>query len=499
MEIVIQILFGLMVIGFGVLLWKSAGRWNWVTLVIAPIVFIETAVFIGLVAMSVKARIAWQEVSDTLDTRLAVATEEQETLKYGVPGLESELNAVVPAEIELQRLLIGAGRIWRGLTPQGRNGDQFVLQVPQQAAPAPAAPEAAADGADADAAAAAPAAAPTPPPADPGIPPQTIVYGFSETLNENGHAVPEIYLGQFLVTASNPQSITIQPTIPLGSLTAPQQQGIGRAASWTLYELMPVDGHEPFLNENTRPLPGAIFGEVDVEFINRALGPNVPTETLQRYLKDGKQAQPDDPPEARWWKIEFTQAHPITVDSKDQRSAVDSGYFDTLGQAVDARLQVEEGDEVTFKAGTEIVLKREEAQLLVESGVAKLIDEIYVRPLNDYAEIGRHVYERTESLKEKLDILTREIAIMEKAKQSNDNLLVIGQEEKIKLEAELKQYRIERTAIKEHADKLLARKKNMQTRMASLYRDNIRMVRELEQAQLLLKNRIDQRSTTAGL
>lgn len=509
MEIVIQILLGLSVIGFGVLLWKSAERWTWVPLVIAPIVFIEAIIFVGLVALSSKSRVAWQKVSVELEERLEKATLEEEQLKYGTIGFEGEQRAVVPVELALQKLRVDTGRVWRGLTPQGAAGGQFTLGMPasNNAAPAggaAAAPAAADDAAadDADAAAAggqpAPAAAAAANAADAGIPQDMLVFAFSEVVDANQNRIPQTFLGQYLVTQSSPQSVTIKPLRELNALSNRQQQGISQAQSWAIYEVMPADAHEPFFLDASRKRDDAIFGDIDQDFLQSALAGKVPDDVLQAYLKDGKQSQPDDPPEAKWRKIKLIKDHSIIVDGTSQNTATEGGYFDLLGQAIDSRLQIADGDEVKFKAGTELILKTEEATELITTGVAELIDEIYVRPLNDYDEIERHVFERLDLLAEKKIVLDREIAIMTQVKDANDKMLVTNQEDQLKLESELKQFRVEKEAIEQYANELQQRRDAMRAKLAGLYRDNVTMMRELRQAQTMLKQQIDQRTAAAA-
>ncbi|MEZ6090651.1 MAG: hypothetical protein R3C05_22055 [Pirellulaceae bacterium] len=506
MEIVIQILLGLSVIGFGVLLWKSAERWTWVPLVIAPIVFIEAIVFMGLVALSSKSRVAWQKISVELEQRLDKATQEEEQLKYGTIGFEGEQRAVVPVELALQKLRVDTGRVWRGLTPQGAAGGEFTLNMPASAAPPAAAngaAPAAADDADAAAAGGGQPAAPAANAADAGIPKDMLVFAFSEVVDANQNRIPQTFLGQYLVTQSSPQSVTIKPLRQLTSLSNRQQQGISQAQSWAIYEVMPADAHEPFFLDASRKRDDAIFGDVDQEFLQAALAGKVPDEVLQSYLKDGKQSQADDPLEAKWRKVKLIKEYTVTVDGTSQSTATEGGYFDLLGQAIDSRLQIpDEGDvkldDVKFKAGTELVLKNEEATDLISTGVAELIDEIYVRPLNDYDEIERHVFERLDLLAEKVIVLTREIEIMKQVKAANDKMLVTNQEDQLKLEAERNQFRVEKAAIEKYANELQQRRDSLQSRLAGLYRDNVTMMRELRQAQTILKQRIDQRTAAAS-
>ena len=514
MEIVVQVLLGLSVIGFGVLMWNSAERWTWVTLVFAPIVFIESIFVVAYLGQSMKARVAWQKVSVELEEELETALDQVEQLKYGEPGQEQI--AVVPLELELEKLRIESGRVWRGLTPDANSSNaaagEFTLRMPQGGAAAPAAPAAApVDPNDPNAAApAAPAAAVA---GALPIPDKSVVFVFSEQVDQNQNRIPKTYLGEFEVTQSSPQSVSIKSTVPVAGFTQLQRNGIQEGQpTWAVYELMPIDGHEPFVRENSRSLPEAIFGETDEEFVNQALAGAKP-ETRQAYLRDGKRAQADDPPDSKWLKIEFTKNYTVRVDSDQARSAMFGGYFDTSGQATDSRLQMPSGDdgkkngEVPFRAGDQLVVRMDAANELIGAGEAKLIDEIFVRPINDYEDRSRHFYARMNALNEKGVVLARESETLNhiKTKLVGDGtpdgggLFYDAQNDKLKLEAELRQYRVEKAAIEKHLAELQKRKSVILAQLGALYKSNVQIARELERAQMQLKERIDRRTRTAGL
>ena len=76
-------------------------------------------------------------------------------------------------------------------------------------------------------------------------------------------------------------------------------------------------------------------------------------------------------------------------------------------------------------------------------------------------------------------------------------MIVAGQDDKLKLEAEFGQHRVERQAIESYAKELDQRLNQMRAQLAATYKSNIEISRKLERAQMRLKAQIDQR--TAGL
>ena len=67
---------------------------------------------------------------------------------------------------------------------------------------------------------------------------------------------------------------------------------------------------------------------------------------------------------SRWVKIEFLKKYEIDVDSEDERGALDGGFFDGSGRAVDSRLKHGSDPKdrsVQFNPGEQITVKEEEA------------------------------------------------------------------------------------------------------------------------------------------
>ncbi|MDA8745566.1 hypothetical protein N9N28_13115 [Rubripirellula amarantea] len=451
----------LFLIGFGVLIWKASKNWRWYQIVPVVITMLLAIALLFPTAGVLKSRAAWHKVKEKLEVQAAQVESEYQSLKYGdASGTEG----VTSLATKLSKIGLEAGRSWRNLRLQGGTSQSLILVNPQAPAVAPAEP--AEDGA----AAAAP----------PLIPEGLVVYGFAEFIDPNTQiAVPTFYLGEFIVKASTEAQVTLEPT---SALAPAQAQAIDsqQAISWSVYELLPLDGHEPFIADGSSPNDDNILGRVDDALVNSVLSNTTP-ETRQSYLGDGRRLRDNDPPLSRWAKIEFTQNHAIQVDSPEQRGAVDGGFFDGNGRAVDGRLQRGEDGSVKFKKTDQIVMQEEAAEQLVDSGVAKLIDRYYLRPLNDYRFVLRHIQLRLANLANRSEELVDQKAVLQEAIDRSNTMLVANAEIKIKLEADLKQFRVETEAIREYTDTLTKDLAAMKKEMARLHKQNVALEQRLDQ------------------
>lgn len=302
-----------------------------------------------------------------------------------------------------------------------------------------------------------PAPAPAADTTIPLVPIGLVVYGFAEEPNEQQVLLPNFFLGEFVVTASTPDSVTIEPTAPLEEQ---QQQAIQNrlATSWSLYELLPLDGHKVFIAEGSLPSDENFLGRVDDALVNQLLGERVRPETLQDYLRDGGRSVPSDPPLSRWTKVEFDKSEKFDVDAEDERSALDGGFFDGAGRAVDGRLQ--KGAEVQFNKGDQIVVKEEEANRLIDEGIAHMLDQYFLRPLNDYRYVLRHIRMRLTRLNKRIETMQFEKEVLQTAADKTQAMLVNKQGIKLKLEQDFVHFRTEKQAIEKHAELLRIRERN---------------------------------------
>lgn len=483
MKIILLVLLFLYAVGVFWFLWKASERWRWYHIVISLTLFFLTIAYLPLTAGVLENRTEWSKQAQELETRLTRAEQEQQDWINGVPGNPQRDPGLLELGAKLRGLNAEVGRVFRDMQVQDRNQNGVTLVKagpPQAQTPEgmPGAPEPAAD----DAAAA---------PAGPLLPTGAIVYAFAENvLEQGGPAVPVFYLGEFEVQQAGPQTVTMAPTSPL---EPGQLQAANQSPRWALYELMPTDSHEAFVAEGSEGDDEQIFGRVDADLVQRLMA-NVPPADVQLYLRDGTQALPDDLPQSRWVKIEFTKSHEITVDAMEQRAAIDGSYFDSLGQAVDARLQREEGDVVAFEEGDQIVMQLEAAQDLVMQGVAERVDEYFVRPLNNYRTMIRATQRQIARLKDEAQLLARQKTVLEAAVAKTNEMLTKSQQRKGELEKDEAQLGKELVAIQSTVDQLEAQMRTTRGRMAELYEQNLAAAKELEQIQTALLRAAEERA-----
>lgn len=504
MNLVFGGLLGVILIGFFVVVWKASPNWRWYNIVAVCITMILSVVFIFPTAGVLKSRSNWHQLKEKLEVQYEEVEAEQRLIKYGDNDQEMPQYGpgVVELGIELSKIGVEAGRRWPNLELQSMNNNQVVLSKPPEDAGGIA-------GVPTDPAAA--AAPPAGAAAEPLVPADMVVYGFGEVeFNSSGVRLPAVYLGEYRVTASTPDSVTLSPT---SSLEPSQRNALqklpnfGQPVSWTLYELLPLDAHDAFIAAGSQPDENLILGSVDEDLVNQLLGNalrltrnagqenNPPLQTnldsLKSYLEDGRRATDDDLPVTRWWMIEFVQTKRIDVDSPEQRGALDGGFFDLNGRAVDSRLQRPEDDEVVFKKGDRVLMKEEAANVLINEGVAELRDRYYLRPLNDYRFILRRLRLRLDDLAGRKTELEFEKQVLEQAIAKTEDMLVKNQSDKLKLEQDLSQFRVEKTAMDDYTAKMREELEQMRTEMAQIHQHNLALEQEIAQKHQAIERRLD--------
>lgn len=494
MYLVLAALLGVLLIGFFIVVWKASPNWRWYNIVAVCITMILAVVFLFPTAGVLKSRAAWHQIKESLEIELANLENEKHSIKYGDPEDPTFGVGVVDLGIQLSKVGIEAGRRWPNLKMLQMNNNQVVLGkapdnaggvagVPGNPAPAPAA----ANG-------------------DPLIPVGMVVYGFGEVPDQSQQLLPTVYFGEYRVTASTPDSATLSPTSALELSQRFALQNLGQP-SWTLYELLPLDSHEPFIAAGSKGDEEFILGRVDDQLVGRlfdtatalirnpqATG-NEPLQTSQeskqRYLDDGRRATDDDPPMSRWWRVEFIQRHEIQVDSLEQRGALNGGFFDLNGRAVDSRLQRPDDDAVEFQKGDRVLLKEEAANKLVNDGVAELRDRYYLRPLNDYRYILRRVRLRLDELANRKTVMEYEEKVLKEAIEKTEGMIVENQSIREKLEQDKTQFIIEKEAIDEYATKMRSELEQMRTEMAQLHQHNLLLEKEIAEKHQAIERRLD--------
>ncbi len=502
MNIVLIALLVLYVIAFLVLLWKSAAIWRWYQLLLAAVVMILAITFLAPLAGVLKTRAAWNKMFETVESQL-------ETQKATFRRLNEEERGVNQLQLELQNLSLESGRVWRHLqmqnvTPQGIT----LAQAPQQAPgldPALAADPAAADQPAAN--------------AGPLIAQSSIVYGFAEQtmqFDQANWSVPVQYLGEFKVVSSTPTEVVV---LTLNPPTAKQRALIesGQANTWSLYEVLPLDGHQPFVAAGSQPDENNMFGRVDTDLLQTLFGNRLSAETLDAYLKDGQRAAEgativqgpgddgaaaDPSLQARneqltlWSKIKFTKPYSETVDSSEQREAKEGGFFE-MGYAVDSRLKRIEGPVVKFSVGDEVFVAAEVATELRDEGVADILGNYNVRELNDYRFVLRRTELRIDEVQDLIAELTKQKTVLEETMRLTEAMNLKYQEDKNYLEADSEQIIKERAAIKAYTAKIEQEMNDTKQQLTALYQSNLQLTDQLKKLHASTAQAVDARSRAA--
>ncbi|MEM1067530.1 MAG: hypothetical protein AAGI63_01450 [Planctomycetota bacterium] len=480
-------LLGLLIvllIGFFVVVWKASSDWRWYNIVAVCFIMLLVMIFLFPTAGVLQSRQAWHKIKEDLERRIEDVREENRTLKYGDATDPSAGEGALELDRKLLKIGIETGRRWRNLRMQSVANNQVVL-VDQTALAAagvpgdpnaPAEPAAAADGVL--------------------VTEQSVVYGFAEEAvalpgQTNQVPLPTFYLGEFRVVSSTATQVTIAPLTQLEPI---QLQAINnQPASWSLYELLPLDSHLPFLAEGSLPSDENFLGRVNEDLIRRLLEGRVTDDTLNEYLRDGGSRDSNDPELTKWTMIEFIEDYQIQVDSPDQPGILEGGFFDGSGRALDSRLKRAEADNgvVRFKKTDRIVVKIEAANQIIDQGVAEIRNEYFVRPLNDYRYALRRIRQTLDEVRERTAEFEREKVILDKAIARTVAMIGTNQVIRDKLEQDLTQFTAEAKAVTDYADKLQKGREEMRAEMSRLHRENIALEKRLAEIQLTIQRRMD--------
>lgn len=466
------------------LMWKAAPTWRWYEMVAVMMTTILAVVFVFPVAGALKSRSEWYKKKEELDIRFEKARFENRELRNGDRNNPLSDQGVLAMAQDLAAVGLEAGRRWRGLRLSNSSfaGEATIVLTRPLPEPVPG-EEPPAEPAAADA------------PAIPLIAEGMVVYGFGEGRGPDIDVpVPVGYLGEFRVVSSTPNQLTLSPTGPL----IPSQQELiesGKASSWSIYELLPLDGHTPFIAAGSVPDDDNVFGRVDDKLIATILA-NAPETTRETYLRDGSRARADDPPDSRWVKVEFTKPYAISVDSLEKRDALQEGFFDGSGRAADSRLLAGGTGEVKLAKGEMLLVKKEAADALRAEGVARLVDEYFLRPLNDYRFVLRHMRLRIAELENRSKILGFEKDVLQRAIDATVSMLASYQTDKLLLEQDFNQTEAERMAIQAYNEKLRVEVKETREKLVRLYNSNQSLEAELADIHGTIQSNANSLTTT---
>lgn len=466
--ILILVLLVISLFVFIYLIVVTARSWGILHTILLSILFIECWTFLFFSANVLDARLAQLKVYTETRDKLVKVERENNILTWGGDQISEDPVALVSLNSAVRRLTADRGRVWRNVSMVNVEGEQIRLELARAAPPAVPGEEAIPP---VDPTAAAPAAPAAPEVGGDTIPLEMVLYAFEQvpeankTLEEEkNRPIPGAYLGEFTVAESNAGQVLLRPT---AALEPNQIQAINQAGTWCLYEMLPQDSHEAFAALGSKPTEDAVFGRMDEQLLNNLFA-RIPEEQGRRqavidsYLRDGTPALETDPARNVWFQVEMVKPIEVDVDSDEQANATVGGYFDASGRTVDIRIKRGESNKVTLPEGKQLLLPQERANAMINSGEAKLIQRIYVRPLNAYEQAFGHLKLRRSDVVRLIGVTTREIALLQEANQLGLAMTSERLVEAQKISADLEKYQ-EEIAVLGNESKLITDKVNETT------------------------------------
>lgn len=470
--LVLQIIGVLVILFFIFMLVMCWKTWRIAHILFAFCAFGAAVTFLGFASCVLKTHAAWRSLYERYDDALEAATADRQQLLNGnLAEAQQTDESVRSLKAKFADVIVDRGRVWRECTlRQPIDGDTFLVStvpasLPQNEQPQPN-----------------------------GIADKQVLQVFAERDSPDGWKVPGAYLGEFKVDQRTDTEVTISATLPLDPR---QQQAIQRGGTWALYEIMPIDAHEPFAwyDEAEKLMVGMDKQELQQYIPNQnGLAPDVYDELLQRYYRFDREATEDDPPENVWLLVEFLQPHKFQVDSDAENSLIDNQYFDSSGRALVARLRRGGEGTVEFEIGQTAIFDQATGNVLVDDGVCRIEKRLYRRKLNDYQYFFHHEVDRHVELDNAISQVQRDTDEMIAVKTKAEEQLVYRQQEKVKLEEDLVNIRKEQADVTQYANALEQEWLQVRLRLKALYAKNAELVAELTKMQLQMAAEINRRT-----
>jgi hypothetical protein len=274
MGTIVQALLVILLLASFVFAFLGARTWHWGQVLLVLGVFLSTLGFFVLAAEVLRINKVVRTRVNQLERDLAKVNARNEALEKGTDNtsLISELTSEDPpvrlmegaetisslADLDHHLLLATRlrGRVWRKVAPTGIDPQTGAVSVTIDS-PAPTGLKPKADE-------------------------QTVVYVFeqgpAELPAEDRTPRGAQYLGEFRVIEASGQQAKLLPVLPFDQFE--QQRLAASNGPWAIYEMMPPDRH-------------AIFAGMSDDEIKQKL----PPQSVEEYLRHGKEAVADDPPE----------------------------------------------------------------------------------------------------------------------------------------------------------------------------------------------------------
>ncbi|MBX7166221.1 MAG: ELKS/Rab6-interacting/CAST family protein [Pirellulales bacterium] len=326
--------------------------------VFAGLVIVAALGFFFLGMLALQAHRSWGEANENAKQQLEQAIEQVKVTRWGqLQGGKLVKPGIVQKVAELHGLLVDRGRVWYQVTPSAVDPMTGATSV-EVANPSPH---------------------------------QIVGGSILNVFEDKPRGEGGQFLGQFRVTGlEGDTKVALAPAMTM-SPESLQRLAASQAAggTWTIYELLPRDRHE-------------LFTTLDDE-AQKAL---LPAETVQEYLKDGKDADPNDPQDRQVDRkyVRRLRDYNVLFRDLDQQMAVlrdrvASAEVDQ--QNMDAAL-ADAQKHVEFERATIASLKTELAELQAElTAVTKHRETLEAGLAQTRADVARLV-EANEQLVDQL-------------------------------------------------------------------------------------------------
>ena len=513
----------------------SAKSWRVLHILATLFVFAAAAFFAPSYALVWKTTAAWKDIAIRNAKQAEKAAVDVETLSYGAEAATFPEDSLVGVQAQFNRELIGRGRVWRGAQAQWQGASladgSFVVTLAQPVADA-------AEG----------AAAPQVVTIDPQSPIFLFVEGELQSAANpalNGMLVPQLYLGEFLVTEQQGAQVRLTPT--LAFFNPAEITGI---LPVVLYEKMPGDRHDVLVQQVTpdadpvatrQLLTTEIFPPAYFQLTPEQLDPASPTfnrpaaeayeRMIDEYQFDGMsvgqiataiqaliqaggrfKTEFDPAPDEQWIEVEFLQDYQVQVDAPNsgddatdvRRGAVNRGFYDPKGLAIDADLRLEsENGVVSFKAGDRVLVDKISAEdgyrdesdtpiaALIAEGVCKKVDVYFRRKLNDYQLSLTELNLAGWKLEREIEREVAENTTLAEAQTRTENQLELADAEQTKLRADVTNLSQDVALLEEHLAKLDALLAARQRRINQLFVQTQGLAQRKAELESELVRRID--------
>ena len=368
--------------------------------VLIGLIFVASLGFFYMAMRTLQTHKNWRGKAQAQEKRIKELQQQNRQLVEGIGEGEEYKPGIDRIELDLRKLLVGRGRVWKDCDPQPGPQTKQTGQV-----------TVAADLR--------------------GIGEKTVLYVFDETAIQQGGR----YLGEFkVVKVDEPNGrLDVQPSLKM-SLDELQRLAASAAgeARWTMYEIMPADGHEVF----------AELAKLDEARLRELWPEGSPHE--REYINDGKPA--------RWEDIRQWGAKGTLVDDQGKP------LVDEQGEPV-------EGVQGKFQ-----------------------------RWLRDYEVLLKNQRLQRSVLEDLSDAAAQDLAYVEGALALAEEQWKFRNREKALLIADKEKYQYQRNAVAELLQKLKEEVKAYHESVNRLIGENMAVAAQIDKIQQDAKRRIDART-----